>query len=369
VNLIAYAAPFFGLFILAELAWDYRRGTGYYRLNDALNSLSMGILSTASKLVVYGFGTALLLWYGEKYGLWQVPLDSPLAWILAFIGYDLLYYWYHRICHERQLFWASHVAHHQSEEYNLTTALRQTSMSFIYSWIFFIPSFVVGVPGEMYFTVASLNLLYQFWVHTRHLPKLGWLEWIFITPSNHRVHHARNPRYVDKNYGGVFIVWDRLFGSFQEELALEPVEFGISKPLASWNPVRANLHIFQKMLQECRRTAQLRDKFYIWISPTGWQPEDLPVPPASDLSVKYDPPCSPTAKIYALCLVLAVYAWGSYFLFGFASAEYHQRLLGFTLILAALLEAGAAMENKLKGRAATIRRLVMLLCIVTLARG
>ena len=112
----------------------------------------------------------------------------------------------------------------------------------------------------MYFTVGALNLLYQFWVHTRHLPKLGWLEWVFITPSNHRVHHARNPRYVDRNYGGVFIVWDRVFGTFQEELHEEPVEFGISKPLASWNPLRANLHIFQKMLSECRRTGSLRDK-------------------------------------------------------------------------------------------------------------
>jgi sterol desaturase/sphingolipid hydroxylase (fatty acid hydroxylase superfamily) len=358
---------YFALSMLLELAWDYRRGTGYYRLNDAINSLSMGILSTASKLAVYGFGAALLYWYGENFGLWRISLDSPLAWVLSFIGYDFLYYWYHRICHERQLFWASHVAHHQSEEYNLSTALRQTSMSFLYAWLFFLPCFIVGVPPEMYVTVASLNLLYQFWVHTRHLPKLGWFEWVFVTPSNHRVHHARNPRYVDRNYGGVFILWDRLFGSFQEELDEEPVEFGISKPLASWNPVRANLHIFQKMLRECLATNNLRDRFYIWIAPTAWRPADLPPEPAPDLSAKYDPACSTAAKAYALCLLLAMYLWGSYYLLAFADAPYLSRLLGFCLILAALLEAGAALENRLRGALANIRRSALVLSAAALA--
>jgi alkylglycerol monooxygenase len=367
MNLITAAAPFFAVFILLELAWDYHKGSGYYRLNDAVNSLSMGILSTASKLVVYGFGTALLLWYGENYGLWKVPLDSPLAWVLAFIGYDFLYYWFHRISHERQLFWASHVAHHQSEEYNLTTALRQTSMSFFYGWIFYIPCFVIGVPGEMFFTVGAVNLLYQFWVHTRHVPKLGGFEWVFITPSNHRVHHARNPRYVDKNYGGVFILWDRWFGTFQEELDEEPVEFGISKPLNSWNPLRANLHIFQKMLRECRATARLRDKLYIWVSPTAWQPPDLPASSGADLSKKYDPPCSPRASAYALCLLLSMYAWGSYYLFTFGSAEYVERLLGFCFILAILLEAGATLESRPADAPTWLRRAFIVACVAMLS--
>ena len=214
--------------------------------------------------------------------------------------------------------------------------------------------------------MGSLNLLYQFWVHTRHLPKLGWLEWVFITPSNHRVHHARNPRYVDKNYGGVFILWDRLFGSFQEELEADPVEFGISKPLASWNPLRANLHIFQKMLRECRRTKNLRDKFYIWIAPTGWQPGDLPPSEPPALSAKYDPACNRRAKLYALGLLLSMYAWGSYYLLNFGDAAFPARALGFTFILVTLLEAGAALENKLSGAAMRLRRACLVLCTLVL---
>ncbi len=162
MNLIAYATPFFALLIFLELGWNKYKARDFYRVNDSVNSLSLGILSIASKLVVLDLGANILLSLGSHYGLMAITTDNIAAWVLTFIGYDFLYYWYHRICHERQLFWASHVAHHQSEEYNLTTALRQTSMSFIYSWIFFIPCFLAGVPGDMYFTVASLNLLYQF---------------------------------------------------------------------------------------------------------------------------------------------------------------------------------------------------------------
>ena len=128
-----------------------------------------------------------------------------------------LYYWYHRISHERQLFWGSHVVHHQSEDYNLSTALRQTSTSFLTTWVFFIPCFFLGMPIYMYVSIATAHLVYQFWVHTQHIPKLGILEWFMVTPSNHRVHHAQNADYIDKNYGGLLIIWDRLFGTFKEE--------------------------------------------------------------------------------------------------------------------------------------------------------
>ena len=139
--------------------------------------------------------------------------SSPATWIFAFIIYDFFYYWFHRISHERQIFWASHVAHHQSEDFNLSTALRQTGTGAFVSWVFYIPMFVIGTPSYVFVSVASLNLIYQFWVHSEHIPNLGWFENYFVTASNHRVHHAQNEQYIDKNYGGVFIIWDRMFGT------------------------------------------------------------------------------------------------------------------------------------------------------------
>ena len=360
MDLIAYAGPFFALFILVELVLDRVRGTGYYRLNDAVGSLSLGILSTSSKLVIYGVEAAILMWTGEYLALWQVPVDSVLAWVLTFVFYDMLYYWFHRISHERQLFWGAHVAHHSSEEYNLTTALRQTSMGFFYSWIFFIPCFLLGVPAEMYFTVASVNLLYQFWVHTRHINKLGWFDYVFVSPSNHRVHHARNPGYMDKNYGGVFIVWDRLFGTFVPERDDEPVEFGITRPLNSFNPLRANLHVFLDMFSDCRATRNVGDKWKIWISRTGWRPTDLPERPAADLSVRFDPRCSRTASAFALTLLVSMYGWGSYYILAFLELAYLERFAGFALLLLTLMEAGAVMESRAFGLPAIFRRSLLL---------
>jgi hypothetical protein len=204
------------------------------------------------------------------------------------------------------------VAHHQSEDYNLTTALRQTSTGFLLGWIFYIPMYLVGIPAEVVVTVGSINLIYQFWVHSEHIPKLGWFEWPFVTASNHRVHHAQNDIYLDKNYGGMFIVWDRLFGTFQEELDHEPPIYGIRGPLRSWNPVKALTHIYVDMARDSWRTTRWRDKLKVWVARTGWRPADVAARyprEKPDLAQfrKYDPPSSPLLGAYALFqLVVAV---------------------------------------------------------------
>ena len=212
------------------------------------------------------------------------------------------------------MLWAAHAVHHQSEDYNLSTALRQTSTGFIFGWIFYLPMALVGVPPLVFLSVAALNLLYQFWVHTRHIPKLGWFEWLFITPSNHRVHHAQNPIYMDRNYGGVFIVWDRIFGTFQEELDEEPVVFGVTVPLASWNPLWANLQVYAGLWNDAKRSSSWWDRLRIWFMPTGWRPADVAAryPQAkADLSNfrKFEVPLGRGAQIYALlqfvCYLLA----------------------------------------------------------------
>jgi hypothetical protein len=211
------------------------------------------------------------------------------------------------------LFWAAHVVHHQSEDYNLGTALRQSG-SGLFDFVFYLPWLYVGIPPEILFTSGAINLVYQFWVHTEHVPKLGWLEYVFVTASNHRVHHAQNDIYIDRNYGGIFIFWDRLFGSFQEELAEQPCVYGIRKPLHSYNPFWANVHVYWSVLQDAWRAPLWRDKLRIWFKRPGWRPAGIPAThPAQRASLehfrKYDPPVDHPTVLYAffqfVCATLA----------------------------------------------------------------
>ena len=302
MNLILYAIPFFFALMLLEFTYGVLRRRNTYRINDTINSLSLGSLSRLQSLVVLGFTGLIYEFIVARYQLSQLGDEQLWVWVSCFLLYDLAYYWKHRFGHEVALFWGSHVAHHQSEDYNLGTALRQTSIDF-YGFLFYLPFFVLGFPAEILFTVVSLNLIYQFWVHTEHVPKLGILEWVFVTPSNHRVHHARNKIYVDRNYGGVFIIWDRLFGSFQEELEQEAVVFGLRKPLNSWNPVWANVHVYWRLIQDCIKAPGIGNKIKIWLKPPGWLPDSMQSTcklrsQETDLSTRFDPPLSNFSKAY-----------------------------------------------------------------------
>ena len=311
MNLIVYAVPFFILAILLELAYGAARQRNTYRLNDSVSSLFMGVLSQARRFVTLGVGGYIYYLVTEYFSLPLMDAAHWFTWVLAMVLYDLCYYWLHRMGHERTILWASHVAHHQSEDYNLTTALRQTSTGFLLGWIFYIPMYLLGIPAEVVVTVGSINLIYQFWVHTEHIPKLGWYEWFFVTPSNHRVHHAQNDHYLDRNYGGLFIIWDRLFGTFQEEREEEPVIFGIRGPLKSWNPVKAITHIYVGMAQDSWRAASWRDKLRVWVGRTGWRPADVAQQyprEKTDLThfERYDPQVPRLVSFYAFFQLVAV---------------------------------------------------------------
>ena len=222
MDLIALAVPFFLLAIIVEMLVNRQRRAGVYRSNDAINSISAGMLDTTT-----GYFTKFLplLAWGlvlENFAIIDMPLawfdDSPRGialWVVAAVAWDFCYYWLHRFSHEISILWAAHAVHHQSEEYNLSTALRQTSTGFLFGWIFYLPLFVIGFPLEILVAVNAINLIYQFWVHTRLIARLGPLEKVLMTPSHHRVHHAQNERYIDKNYGGMLILWDRLFGTYE----------------------------------------------------------------------------------------------------------------------------------------------------------
>ena len=351
MNFVTYAIPFFLLLIVIELVWGWSKGNNTYRVNDSLNSLSLGLLSTVTKFVFLNIGLLVFSRIEQNYAVWAFDMTSYAHWLVGLLFYDFLYYWFHRISHERQFFWGSHVVHHQSEDYNLSTALRQTSTSFLTTWVFFIPCFFLGMPIYMYVSIATAQLIYQFWVHTQHIPKLGFIEWFMVTPSNHRVHHAQNKDYIDKNYGGLLIVWDRLFGTFKEEdEQLKPI-YGIRSPLNSWNPLWANIHIFISMARDAWLTARWSDKFRVFWARTGWRPADVAARyPAekSDLNNfnKYDPQLRVKVNVGIIgqyFIVSIFHAWGAQ-----QASQLSTELLWATVIAQAytLIVIGALLEGK-----------------------
>ena len=274
-QLILYSVPVFVLLIAVEWVYGMSLGRNTYRLNDTFCSLTLGLISRFPPAFKLGISGLVYVAVGDFFGVAALSSEVWSTWVLAFLLYDFSYYWKHRLCHERTLLWASHVVHHQSEDYNLGTALRQTSSSFLLSWVFYIPMFAIGIPADVFIAVAAVNLLYQFWVHTEHIGSLGVLDRILVTPSNHRVHHARNAEYIDANYGGVFIVWDRIFGTYRAERADLPPVYGTRTPLRSWNPLWANLEVYAQILRDTWQTPKISNKWRVWTSRTGWRPVDV----------------------------------------------------------------------------------------------
>tara|TARA_R110002124_G_scaffold14338_4_gene64036 strand:+ start:5244 stop:6479 length:1236 start_codon:yes stop_codon:yes gene_type:complete len=349
MDLVVYAVPFFILAIVLELGYGWVKQRNTYRLNDSVSSLSLGVLSQAQRFVTLGVGGYVYYLFTEYFSL---PLMDPghwFTWVLAMVVYDFCYYWLHRMGHERTILWAAHVAHHQSEDYNLTTALRQTSTGFLLGWLFYIPMYLLGIPAEVVVTVGAINLIYQFWVHTQHVPKLGWYEWIFVTPSNHRVHHAQNDRYMDRNYGGLFILWDRLFGTFQEEQDDEPVVYGIRGPLKSWNPIKALTHVYVDMAKDSWHTKNWSDKLRVWVSRTGWRPDDVALKfprEKADLSTfeRYDPRIPGQVAAYCFFQLIAVVLLLNFM--ESTTLSYWQGFSGWAILLATTVVTAMWMEGR-----------------------
>ncbi|MGZ9741419.1 sterol desaturase family protein [Pseudomonas sp. GNP012] len=351
MDFILYAVPFFFALIALELLADHRRGVSNYRVADAINSISTGVLSTTTGLLTKSIGLVTYAFAFKHLALFELSADSVWTWVFAFVFYDFCYYWLHRLGHERNILWAAHSVHHQSEDYNLSTALRQTSTGFLLGWIFYLPMAVFGVPLLVFVSVAALNLLYQFWVHTRHIPKLGWFEWFFVTPSNHRAHHAQNALYMDRNYGGVFIIWDRLFGSFQEEDDNEPVVFGVTTPLASWNPLWANVQFYAQLWADARRAESTWDKLRIWFMRTGWRPADVAArypmnkPDLSQFR-KFEVPLDGRLQRYVLLQFCVYIALGSYLMNLEPKLSVTALVLGWGAVAFGLFVLGVALENR-----------------------
>ena len=274
-KILLIAMPAFLMLVLFEKAYGWFRGEDTVRLNDMIASLSSGITNVTKDVLGLSIAVISYSWLVSKVALTSISVNW-MSYVVAFVALDFSGYWIHRITHVYNIFWNSHIIHHSSEEFNLACALRQSISSFIKLFtIFLLPAALLGVPAQVIGVVAPLHLFAQFWYHTRHIGKMGFLENIIVTPSHHRVHHAINPEYLDKNFGQIFIVWDKWFGTYQEELPHVPCAYGVTRPVRTWNPIRISFMHLWLLIRDAWYASNWKDKLRIWFMPLGWRPADV----------------------------------------------------------------------------------------------
>ncbi len=247
---------------------------GHFTWKDTLASIGMRAGNYATNVMLAGV-TATVFAFFYQFRLFDIPMNSVYAWVAIIVLDDFAYYWFHRASHECRFWWAAHVNHHSSQEYNLSTAIRQPWTGVLVgTWAPWFPLLLIGFPPEMIFLQSGINLLYQFWIHTEAIQRLPtWYEYLFNTPSNHRVHHASNPRYVDRNYAGIFMVWDRMFGTFAEETDQDPPKYGLIKNIDTYNPIRIAFHEWAAMFRDVRQARGVREVVRYVFGPPGWRPD------------------------------------------------------------------------------------------------
>ena len=267
--------PVFLLLVLFEKWYGWRKGKETVRSMDMISSLSSGVTNVTKD--VLGLSIALITyeWLLARLAVIHIS-NSFLTYVIAFIVLDFAGYMVHALDHKINFFWNSHIIHHSSEDFNLACALRQSVSVFVRLFVvLLVPAAILGVPAQVIAVVAPLHLFAQFWYHTQHIGKMGFLEKIIVTPSHHRVHHAINKEYIDKNYGQIFIFWDKIFGTFQEELKEVPAVYGITRPVQTWNPIKINFQHMHLLIRDAWHTKNVKDKFKVWYKSTGWRPDDV----------------------------------------------------------------------------------------------
>jgi len=274
-EVLLWAIPGFLVLVLVEILYGYFTKKIAYTFMDTLASLSSGMTNILKDVLGLGILLVSYPFLVENIALWNMETTLGV-YLIAFICIDFASYLIHLLNHKINIFWNQHLIHHSSEEFNLACALRQSISNLVgFAAIFLIPAALLGVPSEVIITLSPIHLFAQFWYHTQHIGKLGFLEYIIVTPSQHRVHHAINPIYIDKNLSAIFCIWDRMFGTFQEELDSEPPVYGTLKPALSWNPFWINFQHLYILARDAWHTKNWRDKLRLWFMPTGWRPKDV----------------------------------------------------------------------------------------------
>uniref|UniRef100_A0A7N8WPC8 Alkylglycerol monooxygenase n=1 Tax=Mastacembelus armatus TaxID=205130 RepID=A0A7N8WPC8_9TELE len=298
------ATPVFvGLMLLELVVGVLKTGASVVTVSDGLTSISAGMISRLPHLLVRGCELTAYIYVWERYRLVELPWDSAWTWWFTLVGVDFCYYWVHRFAHEVAILWAAHQVHHSSEYYNLTTALRQSLTQQLSSWIFYLPM-ALAVPPSLFAVHIQLNLLYQFWIHTELIRDLGPLEWIFNTPKHHRVHHGRNLYCIDKNYGGILIVWDRLFGTFAPET--DKVIYGLVFPINTFEILSVQLHYYLYLWERSTTYKTIWDKLSTFIKGPSWTPgksrlgDHADIPKVTGQEVPHEPSWSLPLQVYVV---------------------------------------------------------------------
>lgn len=359
MDVIALSIPVFFIFMGVEWGVAKWRGIEIYRLADFIANLGCGVVQQTSKIFIALITTVGYLWLYNEHRIYTLSTNSWWTWVLCFFGVDFFYYWFHRMSHEHNLLWAAHVVHHQSEEYNLSVALRQSAFQALFSWFFYLPLAVLGFSPWMVAITRALSALYQFWIHTQLIDRMGPLEWILNTPSHHRVHHGKNPQYIDRNHAGTLIIWDRIFGTFEPEG--DEVIYGVTEPPQSWNPIFVNFHHIKLSCKRMIAAHRWDDKWNVWWAQPGYTPQDRdPKDTPCPLSSKYETNTSTPILVYvSIQFSLLLIATISYLLY--------QKLLtpwvvvGWAMgILATAGSLGALLDNRPWSQWAEAARLVLL---------
>lgn len=347
-NPIVLSIPIFFILIGVELLVERFTHKELYRLPDAIANISCGITSQLSGLFLTIFGIGVYQLIFENFTFFS-PERTWLYWLVLFLLVDFAYYWAHRMSHEINLFWGGHVVHHQSEDYNLSVALRQSSLQVIWTFAFSLPIAFLGFQTFDFALVSAFNTLYQFWIHTETIGKMGWFEYIFNTPSHHRVHHGRNPKYIDKNHAGSLIIWDRMFGTFQPEEE-KPI-YGITKPINSWNAVYANVSHYVEMGKDLRRIPTLTDKVRYLFKKPGWLPASLggyrPAPEVDKSTYKkYDTPAPLLLNLYVLFQYVLCLTGTALFLFNAGKFSLPEKGIIAVLVSIVVVNCGVLFEQR-----------------------
>jgi alkylglycerol monooxygenase len=362
---LTFAIPFFLILIIIEevAARRMKRQINYGM--DTISSLSSGMTNTLKNLMGLSIAIISYGWLVDKVALFQIE-STWMVYLVAFMGMDFVGYWSHRFDHKINAFWNRHIVHHSSEEFNLSCALRQSVSAIVGIYFFlYIPMAFLGVPGEVVAIVAPIHLFAQFWYHTRLIGKMGFLEYILVTPSHHRVHHAINDIYLDKNLSQIFIFWDKLFGTFQEELEEVPPVYGVKKPVNTWNPLIINYVHLWSLIQDAWRTQNWWDKLRIWFMPTGWRPADVAHKYPWNYwknayeQVKYDSKPSKTLLVWSWIQLVVNFAMVFHVLVAFVNFQYLEVMLYAIFIMVSIFAYTSLMDKAKVALPAEIIRFVM----------
>ena len=336
-----------------------------YRLGDSYANIGCGIFEQVTGIFVKVIAVGLYSLVYQNLRIFDIPVNGWTIFLL-FLGVDFTYYWAHRLSHEINLFWVGHVVHHQSEDYNLSVALRQGALQKLFTAPFALPLALLGFSDEWFLYISAFNTLYQFWIHTEAIGKLGPLEWVLNTPSHHRVHHGRDPKYIDKNHAGSLIIWDRMFGTFQAEE--ERPHYGITKPTETYNPVKAHWLPIKQLAQDVQRVSGW-NKLKLLFMPPGWYPEEnggFQAPPQIDDKTyrKFDFIVSSRLGAYLLVQFVLLLGFTAYFLFTYTQNNQLQNALQAAFILVSLLIIGGLFEQRRWAVWLEIPRLLLYLVLI-----